>query len=98
MFKGIISRDNGEPWGSTGMTTAKWAHIPTRDVTITDLIATQPGILLRALTEENTPIGGDLIPHVINWQGNLYLEDGHHRAMRALLAGQRTLTARVLDI
>jgi hypothetical protein len=98
MFQGIISRDNGCPWGETGMTTAKWQHIPTDTVTIADLTATQPGVLLHALIEQTTPVGGDTHPHVIRWNGGMYLEDGHHRVMRALLNGQHTITARVLTV
>jgi len=98
VFKGIISRDNGEPWGPTGMSTAKWLHIEPQTVNIPDLTATQPGVLLHALIEQTVPVGGDRIPHVIAWQGQMYLEDGHHRVMRALLAGQRTITARVLTV
>lgn len=98
MFKNIVSRDNGEPWGPTGMTTQKWLHIPTHTVTIADLTATQPGLLLHALNEERTPVGGDPTPHVIQWHGNLYLEDGHHRAARALLNGCKTIEARILNL
>jgi hypothetical protein len=98
MFAGIVSRDNGEPWGDTGMTTAKWLDIPTQRVRIADLIATQPGVLLHALTSTHEPpIGGDPAPHVIAWHGHMYLEDGHHRTVRAALAGCSHINARVLD-
>lgn len=98
MFKAIISRDDGCPWGETGMTTARWREeVEPEAVAIADLIATQPGILLHALTAdwEAEPVGGDPVPHVIDHGGLLYLEDGHHRVMRAALAGQATIDARV---
>jgi hypothetical protein len=98
VFKAIISRDNGEPWGNTGMSSSKWLHQPTRTFRIADLIATQPAILLHALTENGAPIGADKYPHVIQWQGNTYLEDGHHRVVRAAINGERTITARVLEV
>jgi hypothetical protein len=98
MFKAVISRDDGEPWGDTGMTTATWATIQPHVVRIADLIATQPGILFAPLTDDNEPVGGDPIPHVIHWQGDYYLEDGHHRAMRALINGADTITARILEV
>jgi hypothetical protein len=98
VFKAIISRDNGEPWGETGMTSAKWLDVPTTPVRVRDLIATQPGVLLHALTEGEPPVGGDPHPHVIDWAGSLYLEDGHHRAVRALISGNDTITARVLRV
>lgn len=99
MFAGIISRDHGCPWGDIGMSTAKWLGIPTETVMIADLTATQPGVLLHALSDDApTPVGGDPVPHVIAWDGHLYLEDGHHRIVRARLAGQHTVEARVLYV
>ncbi|MBT2566612.1 type II toxin-antitoxin system VapB family antitoxin [Arthrobacter sp. ISL-85] len=80
------------------MTSAKWLHVPTMTVCIADLVATQPGILLHALVNGSHPVGGDAHPHVIEWGGTLYLEDGHHRALRALIDGEQTLTARVLRV
>ena len=99
MFKAIISRDNGCPWGETGMSTAKWLRIPVRELPIADLIATQPGVLLHALHDDApTPVGGDPMPHVIAWQGQHYLEDGHHRVVKRRLDGHTTVVARVLTI
>lgn len=99
MFKGIISRDNGEPWGKTGMTTAKWLNQPVETFNIADLIATQPGVLLHALTDTHTTtVGGDVYPHVIQWAGKHYLEDGHHRVVRAAISGHKTIKARLLTV
>jgi len=98
MFKAIISRDNGEPWGPTGMSTSKWLRQPVQTFRIADLIATQPGILLHALTDGFQSRGADAYPHVIQWQGNTYLEDGHHRVVRAAINGERTVSARVLEV
>jgi hypothetical protein len=98
MFKAIISRDNGTPWPDINMTTQKWLAVAPTPVHIPDLIATQPGLMLHALTGRATTHCGDPIPHVISWQGSLYLEDGHHRAARHLLAGNTTMTARVLAV
>lgn len=77
-------------------------EVPVRSVRIRDLVATQPGVLLGALAE-NYQRGDrgyeiDPHPHVIEWEGRLYLEDGHHRAIRALLRGHTHLEARVLQV
>ena len=97
IFANIITRDLGCPWPATGMTSARWLTIPTRLVRIADLTATQPGIYFHGLnTQEH--VGGDKLPHVIDWQGNLYLEDGHHRAVQARLNGMTHIEARVLTI
>lgn len=98
MFKGIISRDSGCPWGETGMSSAKWLDVPARAVSIADLHATQPGVYLHALSGETVPVGGDQLPHVIDWAGEMYLEDGHHRVIRALIAGSKTVHACVLHV
>lgn len=97
MFRRIISRDAGVPWPETGMRTEDWKTILCEFVKINELTATQPAVLLFALTEEGSWCG-DEYPHVIEWQGEMYLEDGHHRAMRALLLGQETMRARVLRL
>lgn len=99
IFRGIISRDGGTPWPATGMTSAKWLDVPCRAFYIANLIATQPGVLFAGLTEPpRPPVGGDPYPHVIEWDGRLFLEDGHHRVTRAALAGRRYITARHLLI
>lgn len=98
MFAAVISRDHGEPWGPTGMTSALWLTIPARPVLIAELVATQPGLYLHPLIEPATPVGGDPYPHVIDWRGRLYLEDGHHRTVKARLDGATTIDARVLRV
>jgi Arc/MetJ family transcription regulator len=48
----------------------------------------------RLLAEDST-FYGDLFPHVVEWEGKLYLEDGVHRALRAALQQRTTIHARV---
>lgn len=98
-FSRIISREAGTPWPDPGMNSQSWLGVRLRDVYIADLVATQPGVLLHALTEDaRVPVGGDPYPHVVEWRGVLYLEDGHHRALRALLRGERAIRVRYLRI
>jgi hypothetical protein len=97
-FKGIISRDGGEPWGPTGMTSLAWLRIPTELIQIRHLIATQPGVYFEALIRPRTPVGGDEYPHVIFWRDDAYLEDGHTRVIRAALRGESMIEARVLRV
>ena len=49
----------------------------------------------RLLAEDST-FYGDLFPHVVQWEGGFYLEDGVHRALRAALQQRTTIHARVL--
>ena len=53
---------------------------------------------LEALLEEDSTFFGDLFAHVVLWRGELYLEDGLHRALRAALQQRQTLHARVLEV
>ena len=97
MFKAIISRDNGCPWGSSGQSSATWLNVPVEKVLISELVATQPGVLLHALSDKAPiPVGGDKYPHVILWEGTYYLEDGHHRVVRRLLKGKKKVKVRLL--
>lgn len=99
MFKRIITRDNGCPWGETDMTSQKWLDVPTALFPISQLIATQPGVLLHALADNvPMPVGGDIYPHVIHWNNEFYLEDGHHRVVRARLQGEQFVLARYLSL
>jgi hypothetical protein len=98
-FSRLISRDEGSPWGSTGLSTRSWLLIPVRDVLIGDLVATQDGIYLEPLIRErDSSWCGDPWPHVVAWRGHLYLEDGHHRVIRAALAGRIRVEARVFSV
>jgi Arc/MetJ family transcription regulator len=39
-----------------------------------------------------------MFAHVVEWRGDLYLEDGLHRALRCALAQRKVLHARVLRL
>lgn len=99
MFRAVISRDNGCPWGTSGQTSATWKSVPVDTVLISDLVATQDGVLFHALGQDAPePVGGDTYPHVILHEGTYYLEDGHHRVVRARLAGQDEVHVRLLEL
>lgn len=97
VFLRVISRKNGCPWGTSGKTSATWLDVPVVSVPVNTLIATQDGIFFQPLIGPvDVPVGGDVYPHVIVWGGENYLEDGHHRVVRAMLTGLETIEARVL--
>jgi len=48
------------------------------------------------LLAEDSTFFGDLFPHVVQWKGTRYLEDGLHRAVRTALHQRSILHARVL--
>ena len=62
------------------------------------LVTTKRTLDLEQLLEEDSTFYGDLFAHVIHWQGDYYLEDGLHRALRAALQQRQTMHARVLEL
>lgn len=94
MLRGGRDRD----WPDQGMTTDLWRAIEPCPVEIDQLHPTQPGVLFAAICNPRIRDGGDTLPHVVEWRGDLYLEDGHHRVVRAALDGARTIFVRKLRI
>lgn len=62
------------------------------------LVTTKRHLDLEALLEEDSTFYGDLFAHVVEWKGELFLEDGLHRALRAALQQRLTVHARVLRL
>lgn len=67
-------------------------------VRLDQLTTTKSTLDLDNLLEEDSTFYGDLFAHVVSWRGELYLEDGLHRALRAALQQRQTLHARILDL
>ncbi|MGI9092648.1 MAG: type II toxin-antitoxin system VapB family antitoxin [Mycobacteriales bacterium] len=95
IFKDV--RD-GRPYPDHGMSAADWARIPPRAIRLDELIATKRELALDRLLDEDSTYYGDLFPHAVQWQHDLYLEDGLHRALRAALQQRHTLHVRVFDL
>ena len=71
---------------------------PAEQVRLDQLVTTKRLLDLEALLEEDSTFYGDLFAHVVKWRGELYLEDGLHRALRAALQQRQTMHARVLEL
>lgn len=96
IFKGV---NEGRPYPEHGVDTIKaWADVAPRLVRLDQLTTTKRTLDLGALLSEDSTFFGDLFAHVVQYQGEMYLEDGLHRAVRAALQGRRVLHARVLDV
>jgi Arc/MetJ family transcription regulator len=94
IFKGI---GDHRPYPDHGLvTTRDWASVPPRQVRLADLVTTKRTLDLAQLLSEDSTFYGDLFAHAVQWRGELYLEEGLHRALRAALAQRATLHARVL--
>lgn len=85
----------GRPYPDHGLTQRDWADVPPRQVRLADLVTTKDTLHLDALLDEDSTFYGDLFAHVVAWEGELYLEDGLHRALRAALHQRTVLHARV---
>ena len=94
IFKAV---GDSRPYPDHGLTTPKdWSDVPPRQVRLQDLVTTKTTLDLGMLLSEDSTFYGDLFAHVVEWKGDLYLEDGLHRALRAALQQRPTLHARVL--
>lgn len=89
---------DGRPYPDHGYSQKQWAAIPPHQVRLDQLVTTKRTLDLEALLEEDSTFYGDLFAHVVSWNGELYLEDGLHRALRAALQQRQTMHARVLEI
>ena len=88
----------GRPYPEHGLTVRDWARIPPRQVRMDELVTTKKVLELDRLLSEDSTFFGDLFPHAVQWRGELFLEDGLHRAVRAALQQRNLLHVRVLDL
>jgi Arc/MetJ family transcription regulator len=95
IFKAV---GDGRPYPEHGCTPADWAAQAPRQIRLSELVTTKRTLDLEALLDEQSTFYGDLFAHVVRWNGQLYLEDGLHRALRTALHGRDVLHARVLDL
>ena len=72
--------------------------IPPRQIRLDTLTTTKRELALDTLLAEDSTFYGDLFPHAVQWKGELYLEDGLHRALRAALQQRNVIHVRVLDL
>jgi adenylosuccinate synthase len=86
IFKGV--RD-GRPYPDPGMTLRQWARCRRRRCSSTTSSPPSARSDLEVLLAEDSTFYGDMFAHVVEWRGDLYLEDGLHRALRCALAQRK---------
>ena len=86
---------DSRPYPDHQLSSRAWAAIPPSQVRLDQLVTTKDTLQLAALLDEDSTFYGDLFAHVVRWRGELYLEDGLHRALRAALQQRSVLHARV---
>jgi Arc/MetJ family transcription regulator len=95
IFKAV---QDGRPYPAHDLTLRDWAGVAPRQVRLDQLVTTKKVLALDVLLDDDSTFYGDLFPHVVQWQGDLYLEDGLHRALRAALQQRTVLHVRVFDL
>ena len=93
IFKAV---GEGRPYPDHGYVARDWSAVPPRAVRLDELITTKRALQLDVLLDDDSTFYGDLFPHVVQWQGAMYLEDGLHRALRTALHQRTSMHARVL--
>ena len=85
------------PYPATELNSQRWvAEVPVEAVSLGELCFTQDGVMLENLLQ--IVDGPDPYPHVVRWQGKMYLENGHSRVARALIQGVEVIQARVFAV
>jgi len=88
----------GRPYPDHGFSARDWAKIPPHQVRLDTLITTKRELGLDTLLADDSTFYGDLFPHAVQWKGELYLEDGLHRCLRAALQQRTAVHVRVLNL
>lgn len=86
------------PYPEHGLTQRDWAQISPTQVRIDELVTTKSKLDLAHVLDVESTYFGDLFAHVVDWRGELYLEDGLHRALRSALQQRQMLHARVHNL
>jgi Arc/MetJ family transcription regulator len=89
---------HGRPYPEHGFSVKDWAQIPPQQIPLADMITTTTVVDLARLLSDDPTLPGDLFPHAVRWCGELFLEEGLHRALRAALQQRTTLNVRILDL
>lgn len=95
IFKGV---QDGRPYADLTLTPRDWAQIPPRQFRLDQLITVTSVLALDKLLSEDSTFYGDLFAHVVQFRGELYLENGLHRAVRSALRNRTVIHARLLDL
>lgn len=82
------------PYPVSGLNTQLWEDtVPVQYVEFGELTLTQDGVYFAKLFGSQRAV--DRFPHVVAYEGRKFLEDGHHRVLRAVLQGADGMLMRV---
>lgn len=95
IFKSVLAE---RPYPQPEISSDQWGELAPRQIRLSDLSTIRSTLDLNALLATDSTFFGDLFAHVVRWEGELYLENGLHRAVRAALQGRTSLHARILTL
>ena len=95
IFKSVL---DSRPYPEPDLSQDQWGQFAPRQIRLDELSTIKSTLDLNALLASDSTFFGDLFAHVIRYKGELYLENGLHRAVRAALQGRTSLHARIYEI
>ncbi|MCA1712015.1 MAG: type II toxin-antitoxin system VapB family antitoxin [Actinobacteria bacterium] len=95
VFRGVL---DSRPYPPPNVASRDWAQIPPRQVRLCDLITVKAELRLDVLLAEDSTFYGDMFGHVVEWLGELYLDDGLHRAVQAALHQRTSMHVRIAKL
>ena len=95
IFKSVL---DSRPYPEPELSQDQWGQFAPRQIRLDELSTIKSTLDLNALLASDSTFFGDLFAHVIRYKGELYLENGLHRAVRAALQGRTSLHARIYEI
>lgn len=95
IFKAV---GDSRPYPDHEFSLTEWANLPPDTIDLDVLTTTKRNMDLDALLADDSTFFGDLFAHVVKYNGEFYLEDGLHRAVRTALQQRTTMHARILDL
>lgn len=86
------------PYEPLGMTSADWRAISLADVPLCRINYSQSHLYAEGIMKVmrgEVSYSGDIYPHLVEYQGKIWIVDGHHRVTVALVRGENTIKARL---
>ena len=95
IFKSVL---DSRPYPEPQLTGEQWGELAPRQIRLDELSTIKSTLDLHELLASDSTYFGDLFARVVRYNGQLYLETGLHRAVRAALQGRTSLHARIHEI
>lgn len=95
IFKSVL---DSRPYSAPDLTSEQWGELAPRQIRLDELSTIKSTLDLHELLASDSTYFGDLFARAVRYRGQLYLETGLHRAVRAALQGRTSIHARIYEI